>query len=199
MQSFVDRHLGWLHILAVVNWFRKNWDACIFSNYGFLWIYAQEWDSWIIQLLYFQFFFFFFFERNIHYSPQWLYQLHFYQQCRKVSFTPHLLQHLLLQIFFDDGLEFLFLIKLKAFNFNSLNFHCLNFDVHVFLIVWNILSVQYLFSGIVSSFFIVLSCVQLLLSHELQPSRLPFLWDSPVKNNAVGCHFLPRGTSRPRN
>jgi len=48
MHSFVDRHLGCLHISAVVNWFRKNWDACIFSNYGFLWIYAQDWDSWII-------------------------------------------------------------------------------------------------------------------------------------------------------
>ena len=29
--------------------------ALIFLNYGFLWIYAQEWDCWIIYQLYFQF------------------------------------------------------------------------------------------------------------------------------------------------
>ena len=30
--------------------------ACIFSNYSFLHIYAQEWNCWIIWQLYFQFF-----------------------------------------------------------------------------------------------------------------------------------------------
>ena len=27
-------------------------------------------------------------------------------------------------------------------------------------------------------------------SHRQQPTRLPRLWDSPVKNTGVGCHFL---------
>ena len=26
--------------------------------------------------------------------------------------------------------------------------------------------------------------------HRWQPTRLPFPWDSPGKNNGVGCHFL---------
>ena len=48
----------------------EHWDACICSNYGFLWIYAQEWDSWIIWQLYFQFF-----KEPSYCSPQWFYQL----------------------------------------------------------------------------------------------------------------------------
>ena len=27
----------------------EHWDACIFLNYGFLWVYAQEWGCWIIM------------------------------------------------------------------------------------------------------------------------------------------------------
>ena len=138
------------------------------------------------------------FLRNLHYSPQWMYQFTFPPTVQEGFLYSTPSPAFTVVDFFDDGLEILFLIKLKAFNFNSLKFHCLNFDVHMFLIVWNTLSVQYLFSGVVyssSSFFIALSCVQLLLFHELQPSRLPCLSDSPVKNNAGGCHFLPSGNS----
>ena len=48
----------------------EHWDACIFSNYTFLWMYAWEWDCCLIWQLYFQglafFFFFFSFLRNFH-------------------------------------------------------------------------------------------------------------------------------------
>ena len=27
----------------------EQWSTCIFLNHGFLWIYAQEWDCWIIS------------------------------------------------------------------------------------------------------------------------------------------------------
>ena len=43
----VDGHLGCFYVLVIVN-NAANWDACIFSNYGFLWIYAEEWFCWII-------------------------------------------------------------------------------------------------------------------------------------------------------
>ena len=52
----VDGYLECLHILAVVNSAaNEHWGVCIFLNYGFLWICAQEWDCWIILSL-FQYF-----------------------------------------------------------------------------------------------------------------------------------------------
>ena len=38
-----------------------------------------------------------------------------------------------------------------------------------------------------------------LCDHGLQAARLLCPWDSPGKNTGVGCHFLLRGSSRPRN
>ena len=39
----------------------------------------------------------------------------------------------------------------------------------------------------------LLSCVRLLRPHGLQPTRLLYPWDFPVKNTGVGCHFLLQG------
>ena len=50
----------------------EHWGACIFLKYGFLRIYAQEWDCWIMWQLYFQFF-----KEQLYCSPQWLYQFTF--------------------------------------------------------------------------------------------------------------------------
>ena len=39
----------------------------------------------------------------------------------------------------------------------------------------------------------LLSRVQLLQRHGLEPARLLCSWDSPGKNTGVGCHFLLQG------
>ena len=50
--SSVDGHLGCFRVLAIVNRAAVN-NACMFSNYGFRQIYAQEWNFRITWQLYF--------------------------------------------------------------------------------------------------------------------------------------------------
>ena len=52
--------------------YSEHWGACIFSDYGFLRVYAQQWDCWVIRQFYFQFF-----KEPPYCSPQWLYQFTF--------------------------------------------------------------------------------------------------------------------------
>ena len=69
IHSFIDGHLVFFHVLAVVNSATMNISN---SNYSFVQIYAQEWDCWIIWQLYF-----YFFEEPPYCFPQWLRQLTF--------------------------------------------------------------------------------------------------------------------------
>ena len=52
IHSFADGRLGGFRILGIVDSAAMNrGGACIFLNYSFVWICAQEWDSWILWLL----------------------------------------------------------------------------------------------------------------------------------------------------
>ena len=56
--------------------------------------------------------------------------------------------------------------------------------------------------GAVRTYVVVLVsklCLTLLRSHGLWPTRFLRSWDSPGKNTGVGCHFLLRGSSQPRD
>ena len=49
IHSSVDGHLDCFHVLANVNSAAVNIRVHVsFLNYSFFWIYAQEWDCWII-------------------------------------------------------------------------------------------------------------------------------------------------------
>ena len=50
----------------------EHWGARVSFRSGFLGVYAQEWDCWVIWQFYFQFF-----KESPHRSPQWLYQFAF--------------------------------------------------------------------------------------------------------------------------
>ena len=49
VHSFVDGHLGCFHVLAIVSSATVNIGVHVsFLNESFVWIYAQEWDCWVI-------------------------------------------------------------------------------------------------------------------------------------------------------
>ena len=49
IHSTVNGHLGCLYVSAIVNTAAMHRGACIFLNYSFIWIYAQEWNYWIVS------------------------------------------------------------------------------------------------------------------------------------------------------
>ena len=52
----VDGHLGCFHVLAIINSAVMNTGVHVTFRSGFLGVYAQEWDCWVIWQFYFQFF-----------------------------------------------------------------------------------------------------------------------------------------------
>ena len=93
IHSFVDGHLCYFHVLAIVNsTFMNIRGTFTFLNYSFVCIYSQEWDCCLS-----------FFEECPYHFPQWLCQFTFPQTVQDISLSTTTSIALVICKFFNDG------------------------------------------------------------------------------------------------